>query len=195
MLVGLTATRARADAECARLSSLLREIAAEKRKAASIREACDNLIGRLYPELDVGTIKPVRELQGKYGGKGGLQRAIAEELRAAYPASMTTVEIAQAMCERFSVKLNTTKQRRDFRRNIAATLWNMLHGRSDLGVRRLHDPAKPVSVGRWTWVPPGDSRPLSDQAVAAGVGVTFSNTADPSALSDPEEADDDSLPR
>lgn len=194
MLVGLTATRARADAECVKLSCLLKDIAAEMQKAASVRDACDNLIGRLYPELDVGAIKPVRALKGKYGGKGGLQQAIAEELRSAYPEPMTTVDIAHAMCERFSVKLHTTQQRRDFRRNIAATLSNILYSNSGPCVRRLHDPTKPVSAGQWVWVPPGDSRPLADQATAAGVSVTFSNTADPPDLPDSEDADDN-LPR
>jgi len=121
--------------------------------------------------IDPVSIPPVRAWKGRYGRRGVLKAFLLEQLRLAYPAERTTMELAYAAALHLKQDFETTA---DFRRwvddSLAAQLKrSMREGR----IERLHEPRSTGEVGRWRWRP--DTAPslahLRAQAQDQGLAV------------------------
>lgn len=190
LMKGLVENRARLDAECIRLSRLIEDLTTKLRKASKQREACDRLITRQNSQVRVAQIQPIFAWQGHYGPRGALRQAIIDQIRLAYPSSISTTALIKNLEVAFGLCFVTSGQRQAWIKNsIKPRLRELANAKV---IIRLHDPAANAGVtGVWEWAPEGPPATLASIAAAEGVHrVTEGAVIDP--LSD---VVDDDLPR
>ncbi|ALV07715.1 hypothetical protein [Roseateles depolymerans] len=151
-LKGLVETRARADAYVQRLETIKAEVEQRLAKAGSEREACDKLIRAYNPNLNPTAIEPVRAWRHRYGPRGARNEAIKAFLQAAYPESVSTVEVAWHLTLKFELDFHSPEVREAWKKTSVRNPLRVMAQRGEverLEVEALdgHEPA------RWRWVP------------------------------------------
>lgn len=193
LMKGLVETRARADAQCLRLSHLIEHLTSQLAKSTSERNSCDQLITSLNSQIQPGQIEPINAWQGRYGKRGTLKAIILQALREAYPSELSTTHIAALLQHLFALEFQTPAQRKAWVRDtINNRLQALVHANL---IHRTHDPkANTGRPGTWQWIPPGQAfsnlQTLSGQA---GIHTTCALDQDYLELEPAPEEDD--LPR
>lgn len=173
-LKGLVNDLGRLRGDIARLKAMRDEV--DKRLAQCITEAeaCERLIVRYDARLDPAGVTAVRAWRGKYGERGALKAAILEELKAAFPADLSTDLLSRVIQLRFELDFASTTARATWLHNsLGKALKKMV---TEGLVERLH-PADDRSgdFGRWVWIDPnraaGSAAGMATLAAAAGVEV------------------------
>ncbi len=191
-LKGLAETRARVDAECARLERLHAEIGQRLAEATAERDACDRLIKKYDGRLDPTTIAPIKAWQGRYDKRGGLKQAVLEVVTMNFPSEVSTSEIAWAIQLRFNLGFETPEERRCWVHNSLSAVLRKLTNKGL--VKPVHDQSIPGgtgSTGSWLLVAPTASLDgLAATATSAGVKTTEATDFMP----DEEPAEAEELP-
>lgn len=172
-LKGLAETRARADADAQRLQKLATEIAEELAEAQRTVDSCDVLIRKFDSRLNPELIEPIRAWKGRYGLRGALRNSIERQLREAYPAELTTSEIAWALQVEFKLDFVHRAEKAHWQHNTVSRTLKVIVERGQ--AVPLHDVSRGSSgeVGRWRWIS-DDALSLDHlraQTVAAGRAV------------------------
>lgn len=173
-LKGLVNTHARALGDVGRLTELLTAVQAELVRVEAEAQSTALLIRKFDNRLDPTRIAPVRAQRGRFGEHGGLQEALRDELRKAYPQDVSTTQLAWTLVLKFKVDFPTWRERKTWVRNTVAGRLRKLVASGE--VERLHDAEMhDGSPGRWRWVdldgPPGSVEGMAAAAAAAGVEV------------------------
>lgn len=172
-LKGLAETRARAAGDIIRFEKLFRDIRAELAEAKATLTACDRLIKKFDIRLDPSQIEPVRASKGRYLKRGGLKRSIAELLKAAAPAELTTTELFWHLTNKFRFEFQTAAEAKAWKEN--SLLPQLKEYVREGYVERLHNPlVRKHGLGRWLWVGDGCQSLVELAALATmkGVGTT-----------------------
>jgi hypothetical protein len=192
---GLVETRARADAECLRLSCLIESLTTKLAKATGERDSCDQLITRLNNQIQPAQIEPINAWQGRYGKRGSFRRAILQAITLAYPNPISTTEIALYLQATFNLTFATPSQRRTWAHNsVNPRLRELVNSKA---IRRIHDPSANIGkVGLWLWIPL-DQASADMYALAAHASLPTAGAFDQGGLElelEPVPEEDD-LPR
>lgn len=152
-LKGLVETRARADAYVLRLTKLQTEVQAELDKATRDREAADVLIRAYNANLQPDSIVPIHSWKGRYGERGARAKALREFLRAAYPESRTTVEIAWHLMAKFQVDIVSTEERENWKKNAVRNPLRKMRAAGEVEQLDEDRPDDGSTPSSWRWVP------------------------------------------
>jgi len=169
LMKGLVETRARADAECFRLSLLIESLTLKLTKTQAERDSCDQLISRINNQIQPDQIEPVNAWQGRYGKRGAFRQAILKAITLAYPNPISTTEIAQYLQATFNLFFAIPGQRRTWAHNsINPRLRELVNSKA---IQRIHDPSANIGkAGLWLWIPP-DQASTDLHALAANAGL------------------------
>lgn len=216
LMKGLVETRARADADhqnalqaaSLRTEHLSRMVAEHKRlqgalqrsityayaqakTALNAREACDQLIQKVDSTVTPALIEPINAWQGRYGQRGALGKAVQDIVEMAYPAEITTTDVAARIQQQFGLTFATPKERKTWvKTSIQGRLGYLLR----LGIiERLHDPKiNSGKAGRWRAIPAKlTNNDLVALATKAGIPLTYFTGE----LVVPEDSEEDDLPK
>lgn len=149
-LKGLVETRARADAYAQRLEGVIREAEERLAKAKAERDACDTLISAYNPNLNPNSIEPIRAWRGKYGGRGEKAQAIREFVRAAYPAPVSTAEVAWHLTLKFEIDFVSPEAREAWKKTSVRNPLRLMARRGE--VERLElEGLDGLETSSWRW--------------------------------------------
>ncbi len=144
---GLQVKQARLEQHLAKVQSLLaRSQCAQSRAQASI-DALDVTIALAYAQVEPTVGGVIEAWAGKYGKRGGLGEFIAQSLRTAAPAPLTTSVMMELAAHRFGIMFPLAKDRRSFNKSVNSSLyWLRKRGLAE----PLHS-RKLGSHGVWRW--------------------------------------------
>lgn len=172
-LKGLAETRARAAGDVERLKELLTQITGLLENAKAEVASCDLLIRKFDKQLDPTKIPSIRAWKGRYGKRGVLREAVLRAVKAVWPESVSTTELAAKMQLEFKLDFATPWERD---RWCDYSLRNLLRKCVDDGILERDEPTRSPSgrtVNRWRWVSQTATElgALREVARATGVGV------------------------
>ena len=193
LMKGLVETRARADAECLRLSLLIENLTTQLAKATSERNSCDQLISRINNQIQPSQIEPINAWQNRYGKRGTLKQTIITTLKNAYPNILSTSQICSSLQSKFNLAFNTPSERKDWVSNSIGNLLNKLARAQK--ILRLHNPTiNSGQPGLWQWIP-NNQENSNLQTLAAHAGLTTVGALGIEDLELEPAPEEDDLPR
>ena len=121
-------------------------------------------MGLMHEGVDPCAGGIVRAWTGKYGVRGGLGNFVAQVLRGASPAPVTTTVLINLAAQHFLLVLSTPLERRNFRKSVRSALAGLLNRKL---IEPLHS-GECNSLGLWRW---GSTLPSIAAMAAAIEGV------------------------
>ena len=163
---GLRAKQVRLVQQLAKVQFLMeRSQCAQSRAQASI-DALDATLALAHSRVEPTAGGVVEAWAGRYGKRGGLGEFIAQALREAAPAPLTTTILMNLAARHFGIPFPLAKDRRSFNKSVNSSLtWLLKRGLAE----PLHD-RQEGSHGVWRWkaqTTPLDALRMRGQALGA----------------------------
>ena len=148
--LGLLAKRARLMRQLEAVAVLLARSRAAQGRAQASMDALDVTIALAHSRVEPSAGGVVAAWAGKYGKRGGLGEFIAQTLREAAPAPLTTSILMDLAAREFQLTFALAKDRRSFNKSVNSSLsWLLKRGQAEpLHARKLG------THGSWRWKPP-----------------------------------------
>jgi hypothetical protein len=193
-LAGLVDSRARADGQIRRLTTILDEVQEKLATATRHRDACDRLLTEAWAALDAGQIDPINGWLGRYGKRGALLDAVQHCLLLAGPRGLSNSELYSQLEAMFGLVFCTSTLRKRWQSTIRRALFS-------LKVRGLAEPLHDQTTrdgahGRWRWSEPDVPSVRAIEQLAKAQGVAVEIATDEDDIDDPRNhAQDSQLPQ
>lgn len=144
---GLRAKHTRLTQQLAKVQFLMERSQCAQSRAQTSIDALDATMALAHPRVEPTAGGIVDAWAGKYGKRGGLGEFIAESLREAAPAPLTTTVLMNLAARQFGITFPLAKDRRSFNKSVNSSLtWLLKRGLAEpLHSRELG------AHGVWRW--------------------------------------------
>ena len=145
--LGLLAKQARLEHQLAAVAVLLARSRVAQGRAQASMDALGVTIALAHARVEPSAGGVVAAWAGKYGKRGGLGEFIAQTLREAAPAPLTTSVLMDLAAREFQLTFALAKDRRSFNKSVNSSLsWLLKRGKAEpLHMRQLG------THGSWRW--------------------------------------------
>lgn len=140
------------EAQVAKLSALLEKAQEPARSIQRDIHALDVVIDALHGQVNKDAVAPVKAWAGRYGARGAQKQFIMSFLQAAYPDTVKTKNILDALTYRFNLTIETPIERANLRHSVRKTL-RLLRDVDGL-VESVHPRKLGTPDGLWRWKEP-----------------------------------------